>query len=94
MIKAIVQGTVTVVVTIAILLVTGLVGGNSQPGVGGDTRFPNSRISTQGLLLTGTGTTTLSTGKVCMAVTRSSGVASYAYFDSTGSLATTSVSCL
>lgn len=68
--------------------------GNNQLGVGGESRFPNSSITAQGLTLSKTGTTTLSTGKVCIVSTTNAGGTTYAFFNATGNLATSSASCL
>jgi hypothetical protein len=88
--KTIVTSAVTALVVAGLVM---LVGGN-QPGVGGESRFPNSSITAQGLTLSKTGTTTLSTGKVCIVSTTSAGGTTYAFFNSVGSLATSSTSCL
>ena len=78
---------------IVVVLLSGLVGGN-QPGVGGDTRFPNSTLGAQGLRLSnGSATTTLNVGKVCIAASTTAGVTQFAFFTATG-LATSSTSCL
>ena len=42
----------------------------------------------------GTGTTSLTFGKVCMSLTSSTGTAFFAYFSANGTLATTSTSCM
>lgn len=87
----------TIVVAALVALVTsfamGLVGGN-QSAVGGESRFPNSSLTAQGLSLEKTGTTTLETGKVCMVVTQTDGDVTYAFFNGAGTLATSSTSCL
>jgi hypothetical protein len=88
--KTIVTSAVTALVVAGLVM---LVGGN-QPGVGGESRFPNSSITAQGLTLSKTGTTTLETGKVCMEVTQTDGDVTYAFFNSLGTLATSSTSCL
>lgn len=81
-----------IVAAVTTMVTVGLVGGN-QSAVGGETRFPNSSITAQGLSLSGTGTTSLETGKVCMTVTQVDGDVSYAFFNASGNLATSSTSC-
>lgn len=90
MIKTIITAGLTALV---VALVVGMLVGSNSPAVGGDTRFPNSDLSAKSLSLTGTGTTTLSVGKVCMTVVQSDGGTSYAYFDPNGSLATSTATC-
>lgn len=90
MIKTIITAGLTALV---VALVVGMLVGSNSPAVGGDTRFPNSDLSAKSVSLTGTGTTTLSLGKVCMTVTQVDGDVSYAYFNTTGSLATSSATC-
>lgn len=87
--KTIVTAAVTALVVCGVVM---LVGGN-QPGVGGETRFPNSTLTAQGLTLSKTGTTTLETGRVCMEVTQVDGDVTYAFFNGLGTLATSSTSC-
>lgn len=87
----------TIAVTVVVAIVTtwatvGLVG-NNPAALGGETRFPNSTLTAQGLTLSKTGTTSLETGKVCMTVTQVDGDVSYAFFNASGNLATSSTSC-
>lgn len=93
MFKTIAIAAGTALIVSAILMLSGLVGSN-QPSVGGDTRFPNSDLSAKSLSLTGTGTTTLETGKVCIVTVTNSGATIYAFFNQTGNLATSTASCL
>jgi len=88
--KTIVTAALTALVVVGAVM---LVGGN-QPAVGGDTRFPNSDLSAKSLSLTGTGTTTLETGKVCITTTANNGATVYAFFNQLGNLATSSTSCI
>lgn len=79
-----------IVVTLAVVM---LVGSNS-PAVGGATRFPNSDVTMQSLRLSnGVGTTTLTTGRVCMVVTQQDGDVSYAFFNTTGTFTTSTTPC-
>ena len=86
----------TIVVAALVALVTTFTTmqlvGNSQ-AVGGESRFPNSTITAQGLTLSKTGTTTLETGRVCMEVTQTDGDVTYAFFNGAGTLATSSTAC-
>jgi hypothetical protein len=85
--------TATLTAMVVSVLVVMLVGSNT-PAVGGDTRFPNSTLGARALTLSnGSATTTLTTGKVCMVVTQQDGDVSYAFFNTTGSLATSSTAC-
>jgi hypothetical protein len=81
--------TAIVVAVVVVMLV-----GSNTPAVGGTTRFPNSDMTVQSLRLSNAAaTTTLTTGRVCMVVTQQDGDVSYAFFNTTGSLATSSVAC-
>jgi hypothetical protein len=91
MIKTIITSGLTALVVA--LVVVMLVGSNT-PAVGGETRFPNSTLGAKALTLTnGSATTTLTTGKVCMVVTQQDGDVSYAFFNTSGSLATSTTAC-
>jgi hypothetical protein len=81
--------TAIVVAVVVVMLV-----GSNTPAIGGDTRFPNSVLGAKALTLSnGSATTTLTTGKVCFVVTQQDGDVSYAFFNTVGTLATSSVAC-
>ncbi len=52
MIKTIATSAVTALIVCVVMLMSGLVGGNSQPAVGGETRFPNSDLTAQSITST------------------------------------------
>lgn len=105
MIKTIITSGLTALVVA--LVVTMLVGSNS-PAIGGETRFPNSNITAQDVTTTddlfvaddatfgtanGSATTSVNFGKACWTITTDIGSTTYAYFRSTGTIATSSTSC-
>lgn len=88
---------------LVVVMLSGLVGGN-QPGVGGDTRFPNSTLGAAALDIAGaatfgspTASSSVNFGKACWTVTTDVGSTTYVYFTGVGTnsrLATSTTSCL
>lgn len=103
MIKTIITAGLTALV---VALVVGMLVGSNSPAVGGETRLPNSNFTAQDLTATddlvvtddatfGTSaaTTSINFGKACWTITTSQGSTTYAFFNSTGVLATSSTTC-
>ncbi len=93
---------ISVVVVIVALLLTGNIGGTA--GVGGTyeitKQYFSAGIETDDLRVTddtvfgsANATTTINFGKACWELTTSQGSTTYAFFRSTGTLATSSTSC-
>ncbi len=97
--KTIVTAAVTALVVCGVVM---LVGGN-QPGVGGETRFPNSTLSAAALDIAGaatfgspTATSSVNFGLTCWEVTTNVGSTTYVSFIGTGAnvrIATSTTSC-
>lgn len=105
MIKTIITSGLT---ALAVALVVTMLVGSNSPAVGGETRFPNSNITAQDVTTTddlfvaddatfgtanGSASTSINFGKACWQVVTSIGSTTYVSFNSTGVLATSSVTC-